>query len=281
MLRYVVAGTTDQSTIVRVVDATTGVPNQSLNATSAGVAMWYRRELGLVTAITTTTRATTTTAHTDGGFVHIDDGYYRLDLPDAAVTSGVEGVLVAGFFTGMVVIGAYHVLETQSTNVVAMAANTLTASALASDAAREVAIDVGVVITTNAVQSVTNAVTATVATMNANTLTASALASDAAREIATDVVAVTPTATIGTASLTLTVGTTGGDVVADRLLGRNIMGGVSTGRTVTETLERIRNRVAVVTTTMSVYQTDDTTVAWTASITTAAGNPIVEIDPGA
>ena len=172
-----------------------------------------------------------------------------------------------------------HAGNTVSANVVAMAANTLTASALASDAAREVATDVTVVMPTTAVLSVTNTVSANIVAAAANTLTASALASDAAREIATDVVAVTPTATIGTAALTLTVGTTAGDVVADRLLGRNIMGGASTGRTVTEAFERIRNRVAVVTTTMSVYATDDTTVGWTAAITTAAGNPIVEIDP--
>jgi hypothetical protein len=39
--------------------------------------------------------------------LHIGDGYYRLDLPDAAVASGVDGVMVGGTVTGMVVIGCY------------------------------------------------------------------------------------------------------------------------------------------------------------------------------
>jgi hypothetical protein len=37
--------------------------------------------------------------------LHIDDGYYRLDLPDAAFATGANEVVVAGGVTGMVVIG--------------------------------------------------------------------------------------------------------------------------------------------------------------------------------
>ncbi len=66
---------------------------------------------------------------------------------------------------------------------------------------------------------------------------------------------------------------------ADALLGRNIAGGSSTGRTVTEAFRRLRNRVAIAAGVMTVYQENDTTSAWTASVTTTAGNPVSEVDP--
>jgi hypothetical protein len=59
------------------------------------------------TAITEATLAGLDSAHSDGGFLHVGNGYYRLDLPDAACASGVVGVLVHGTVTGMVVIGCY------------------------------------------------------------------------------------------------------------------------------------------------------------------------------
>jgi hypothetical protein len=66
---------------------------------------------------------------------------------------------------------------------------------------------------------------------------------------------------------------------ADALLGRNIAGGSSTGRTVTSALRRLRNRIAIAAGTMSVYEENDSTVDHTAAVTTAAGNPISEINP--
>lgn len=66
---------------------------------------------------------------------------------------------------------------------------------------------------------------------------------------------------------------------ADALLGRNIAGGSSAGRTVTSALRRIRNRVAIAGGIMSAYQEDDVTVDHTAAVTTAAGDPITEVDP--
>lgn len=66
---------------------------------------------------------------------------------------------------------------------------------------------------------------------------------------------------------------------ADALLGRNIAGGSSTGRTVMQALRRLRNKVAVVAGVMTVYQENDSTSDWTAAVTTAAGNPVSEVDP--
>lgn len=66
---------------------------------------------------------------------------------------------------------------------------------------------------------------------------------------------------------------------ADKLLGRSLAGSADGGRTVQQALRASRNRTAIAGGTLSVYQENDTTVDWTASVTTSAGNPISEIDP--
>jgi hypothetical protein len=68
--------------------------------------------------------------------------------------------------------------------------------------------------------------------------------------------------------------------IADAVLGRNIAGGSSTGRTVTEALRFLRNKFAVVGTTLTVYREDDATVSWTATVgTTSGADPITSSDP--
>lgn len=67
---------------------------------------------------------------------------------------------------------------------------------------------------------------------------------------------------------------------ADALLKRDmsaITGEAS--RSLLNALRAIRNRVAVVNGTMTVYQEDDSTAAWTATVTTGPGHPISEIEP--
>ena len=46
-----------------------------------------------------------------------------------------------------------------------------------------------------------------------------------------------------------------------------------------ESLYVLRNKTAIAAGTLTVYGTDDTTAAFTAAVTTAAGNPIDSIDP--
>ena len=104
MLDIVTAGTTDYSCTIRIVDSTDGTPETGVVFNTAGIDLWYRRPGAVHTSITEATQ-TEAGAHTDGGFVHISDGYYRLDLPDAAVASGVDYVDIGGTVTDMVVIG--------------------------------------------------------------------------------------------------------------------------------------------------------------------------------
>ena len=67
---------------------------------------------------------------------------------------------------------------------------------------------------------------------------------------------------------------------ADALLGRNIAGGSSVGRTVTQALRALRNKIAIAAGIMTVYEEDDTTPDWTGAVTTdPAAEPITEIDP--
>lgn len=97
--------TTDVSVEIRIVDSGDGTPETGVVWNTAGIALEYRRDGAASTAITEATLASLTTAHTDGGFLHIGNGVYRLDLPDAACATGVDKVVVHGTVTGMVVIG--------------------------------------------------------------------------------------------------------------------------------------------------------------------------------
>lgn len=68
--------------------------------------------------------------------------------------------------------------------------------------------------------------------------------------------------------------------IADTFLGRRISGGASTGRTVGQALATIRNKVSISGTTLTVYDVDDTTPLYTATITSSStAEPITGIDP--
>jgi hypothetical protein len=67
--------------------------------------------------------------------------------------------------------------------------------------------------------------------------------------------------------------------IADKILTRNLAGGVDGGRTVVDALRAQRNRVAIVGSTLTVYAEDDTTVAWTAQITTEVRDALQSVDP--
>lgn len=108
MFNYVLkAGATSQSLVMRALDSTTGVPVTSLVFNSSGIDLQYRREGAAAVAITEVTLAALTTAYTSGGFLHIGAGYYRVDIPDAALAAGAIGVLLFGSVTGAVFIGCY------------------------------------------------------------------------------------------------------------------------------------------------------------------------------
>lgn len=67
--------------------------------------------------------------------------------------------------------------------------------------------------------------------------------------------------------------------IADKILGRRVSGGADGGRSVSQALAVLRNKVEVVAGVLTVYDVDDTTVLFTAAVTQTAGNPISAIDP--
>ena len=104
LLDIVTKGTTNYSCVIRIADSTDGTPETGVVHNTTGIDLWYRRPASAHSSITEVTQ-TEGGAHTDGGFVHISDGNYRLDLPDAAVATGADYVDVGGTVTGMVVYG--------------------------------------------------------------------------------------------------------------------------------------------------------------------------------
>jgi hypothetical protein len=96
-------GSTDKSVYLRIIDSTDGTPETGVVFNTSGIDLWYRREGAAKTSITEATLAALTTAHTDGGFLHVGDGVYRLDVPDAAWATGANQVVICGTVTGMIV----------------------------------------------------------------------------------------------------------------------------------------------------------------------------------
>lgn len=110
-MRSILKGSTDQSVVIRALD-TSGLPVETVDAQSPLPTFWYRREGGARTAFSGVDLSSLTAAHADGGIEHIDDGYYRLDAPDAAFATGADGVMIAGTITGGVIIGCYiHLVD--------------------------------------------------------------------------------------------------------------------------------------------------------------------------
>ena len=158
-IRMVAANSTDVTVTVRIVDSTDGTPETGVVYNTSGIDLEYwRYGANSVTDITEATQ-TVSGAHSDGGFVHLGNGYYRLDLPDAAVASGASAVEIMGTVTGMVVIGGTVELSpavsvasggivaasfgSGAIDATAIAADAIGASELATDAigAAEIATD--------------------------------------------------------------------------------------------------------------------------------------------
>lgn len=96
----VVKGTTSLSAYIFISDSsvTTGAGKTGLAFNTASLVAYYVRPRAAPVAITLATLAAVTTAYTSGGFIEIDatnmPGIYRVDIPDAALATGVNAVVV-------------------------------------------------------------------------------------------------------------------------------------------------------------------------------------------
>jgi len=106
-MRQVVKDSTNISVDLYIIDSTDRTPETGVLFNTAGMDLEYRREGGLVVNITEVALDCTpvlTDPHTDGGFLEIGHGLYRLDVPDAAFATGAETVSIQGTVTGMIVL---------------------------------------------------------------------------------------------------------------------------------------------------------------------------------
>ena len=98
-------GSTDISVYFHLRDSSDGTSKTGLVYNSAGAVASYVRNRGTRIAITLATLAAADSAHADGGFKEVDGtntkGLYRLDLPDAALASGVDDVVIHIGFDGV------------------------------------------------------------------------------------------------------------------------------------------------------------------------------------
>lgn len=195
MLQDIVAvGTTSyRGAVLRVIDSTDGTPETGVAYNTSGIDLWYRKVGGARTAITEATLAAVDSAYSSGGFIHISDGYCRLDLPNAALDT--EGYVdFGGTATGMVMIGGRIKVGPPPVNAIQVSGTTLTARdigasvllsngtgtgqiSLSSGAVLLQATQTGVTIPT--VTTLTN-----LPAITANWLTAAGIAADAGAEIA-------------------------------------------------------------------------------------------------
>ena len=103
-MRQIKKGSTNVSVDVYIIDSTDGTPETGVLYDTAGMDLEYRRELEVVTNITEVSVVALTTAHTDGGFLEIGHGIYRLDVPDAAFATAANSVSIQGTVTGMIIL---------------------------------------------------------------------------------------------------------------------------------------------------------------------------------
>src|SRR5688572_7131066 len=118
----IVGGAADQTVYVEFIDNTTGLPTAGLAFNGAGIDLEYVRTGAAAVDITEATQ-TANGAHSDGGFVSVGHGRYRLDLPDAAVATGVPEVVIQGLITGYIMAPCTVALS-PPVNVVALSGDT-------------------------------------------------------------------------------------------------------------------------------------------------------------
>ena len=138
----VVAGSTDVTTYVDLRLAADDAAATGLTITDIDL-QYCRSGATPAAKADATALAATNTAHTDNYAIEIDatdqPGIYRVDWPDAAFAAGVRGVILSVKCATAKTAHIRANLTPVTANVQTMATDTVTAAALASDAASEIA----------------------------------------------------------------------------------------------------------------------------------------------
>ena len=112
MGRDILRGSTGQDTTLRIIDWVSGLPEEAVDHDTTGLALWYRRQGQAKVVFSARVLSALTDAHDPGGIEHIDDGYYRLDVPDTALSAvaNCNHVMIGGTCTSMIIMGEKHPL---------------------------------------------------------------------------------------------------------------------------------------------------------------------------
>lgn len=131
-------GATDKSVYVRGFTISTGEIYTGGAYNTSGITAKYRRAGANAEATITLATQTVSGAHSDGGFVHVSGGVYRLDLPDAAIASGsdfvdiwVYGITDVVFTTAHIdILGGDPRAATVDANVTSISGDSIAADTL-------------------------------------------------------------------------------------------------------------------------------------------------------
>lgn len=105
----VVKGATSTSVLVRLYNQISFVPQLSVSEATAGlVAKYWRNTNAFDVSIAPVSLTDLSATYNSGGIKHIADGFYRIDVPNAAFTKapGVNNVLITVTATGVISAGA-------------------------------------------------------------------------------------------------------------------------------------------------------------------------------
>lgn len=280
--------------------STTGAGLTGLVFNSAGLTAYYAVERGAATAITLVTLASATAAYSSGGFIAVDGtnmpGLYRFDVPNALFATAATDkvvVMLKGATNMAPVVLEYQIVAFNPDDAVRLGLTAIPNVAQGTSGALPIGNAAGAVtVATNNDKtgySLSASQTFNVTGNITGNLSGSVgSVTGAVGSVATGGITSTSFATGAITSTAIATDAIGSDElaasavneIADGLLGRNIAGGSSTGRIVTDALRAIRNRSAIATGTLTVYQEDDTTTAWTATVgSDPTADPIISIDP--
>jgi len=262
-MQPVTPSSTDVSVTIRIIDSDDGTPEEGVTSSTSGLALWYKKgATGAETALTESDLANDEASHSDGGMAHINDGLYRVDLPDAAVpTSEHEVTIVGGTATDMIVLGAALVGRTAALTAAEVNAecDTAISDAALATAAALATVDSNVdAILADTDELQTDDVPGLIAALNDPTAAAiwAAITDAAANKIADHTIRRT---------FENACDSSDGDAKA----GRSLLGAIA----------KLVNKVAVSGSTLTVYEDDDSTSLLTQTLTTDSdADPVVGAD---
>ena len=107
------AGSVNVEVAVRILTSV-GDAILGLDVSAPGLDIWYRRAKGAVVHLSLSDLASLTADHSDGGFFEQDDGWYRVDVPDAAFALGVPSVIIGGDLNAGTMVTSPYALTSNS-----------------------------------------------------------------------------------------------------------------------------------------------------------------------